>query len=111
MPDGAFAKAAGIAIACSATVAGLAFRRFSGFAGWFYPSLSPLIFPWYFAWVIPYACVVGAGLFETLVALPVVAVLSDTIYALDLVSLALAVPIALWAVLRLLRRAPAALTA
>jgi hypothetical protein len=104
LPDTAPAKAIGIAIVLSACGAALIGRRFSAAAGWFFPSLAPLLFPWYFAWVIPYACVVGGGLFETLIALPIAAVLADLVYGLDLVGLALLVLVALLMVSRLLRR-------
>ena len=88
--DVSITKAAVVVLALGATGAALWFRRFSAFAGWLYPGLGPLLFPWYLAWAIPYACVAGTGLLEMLLVLPVAATLADTIYALDLVALAAA---------------------
>lgn len=79
-----------VALALAATAAALFARRFAVFAAWLYPGLAPLLFPWYLAWVLPYVCAAGAGLLETLLALPVASTLADTIYELDAVSLGIA---------------------
>jgi hypothetical protein len=71
------------------TVTGMALARgrFLAFGGWLYPALAPVLFPWYFVWALPYAFAAGTGLTATLLALPLVATLGDTIYALDAVAL------------------------
>jgi hypothetical protein len=71
--------------------------RFPAFAGWLYPALAPLLFPWYLIWAVPYALAARAGALATLLALPLLATLSDTIYGLD--ELALALPAAALALL------------
>lgn len=84
-------KAGVAAIALAATAAAVFARRFTVFAAWFYPGLAPLLFPWYLAWTLPYVCAAGAGLLETLLILPLASTFADTIYALDPISLAVAV--------------------
>jgi len=110
-PEVAVAKAAVALLALGATVAALVFRRFVGFAAWFYPGLAPLLFPWYLAWTIPYACAAGSGLLETLLVLPIAATMADTIYGLDLFGLAVAVAVVTFVVVDLRRRHFAPLTA
>jgi hypothetical protein len=86
------------------TVTGVALLRgrFLAFGGWLYPALAPVLFPWYFVWALPYACAAGTGISATLLALPLVATLADTIYALD--AVALVVPFAALALLVLALR-------
>jgi hypothetical protein len=110
-PEVAVAKAAVALLALGATVAALVFRRFVGFAAWFYPGLAPLLFPWYLAWTIPYACAAGSGFLETLLVLPIAATMADTIYGLDLFGLAVAVAVVTFVVVDLRRRHFAPLTA
>ena len=59
------------------------------FAGWLLPALAPLLFPWYLVWAVPYALAAGVGVQASLLALPVLATLTDTIYRLDTVALVL----------------------
>jgi hypothetical protein len=73
--------------------------------------LAPLLFPWYLAWTIPYACAAGSGLLETLLVLPIAATMADTIYGLDLFGLAVAVAVVTFVVVDLRRRHFAPLTA
>lgn len=83
-------RTAFVLLAVAATAAAVLARRFFAFAGWLCPGLAPLLFPWYLAWTIPYVCAAGAGLLETLLALPIAATLADTIYELDDVSVGIA---------------------
>lgn|GEM_PF-1464019 len=91
-------------IALCTTAAALFFRRFSGFAAWLYPGLAPLLFPWYLAWTLPYVFAAGAGMLETLVALPIAATFVDTIYGFDLIAEVLALAALAFTVVALLRR-------
>jgi hypothetical protein len=59
------------------------------FAGWLYPALAPILFPWYLVWAVPYALAARSGALLTLLALPVLATLVDTIYDLHPVALGL----------------------
>jgi hypothetical protein len=59
------------------------------FAGWLYPALAPILFPWYMVWAVPYALAARSGALLTLLALPVLATLVDTTYDLRPVALAL----------------------
>jgi hypothetical protein len=63
--------------------------RYPAFGGWLYPALAPILFPWYLVWAVPYALAARAGALLTLLALPLVATLVDTIYDLHVVALAL----------------------
>jgi len=93
----------GLLALCTTAVA-LLFRRFSGFAAWLYPGLAPLLFPWYLAWTLPYVFAAGAGMLETLLALPIAATLVDTIYGFDLIARGFALAALAFAVAALLRR-------
>lgn len=63
--------------------------RYPAFAGWLYPALAPVLFPWYLVWALPYALAARAGALLTLLALPLAGVLVDTIYDLHAVAMAL----------------------
>jgi hypothetical protein len=100
------AKTAGALSALGVTAWVVLRGRFPAFGGWLYPALAPVLFPWYLVWAVPYALAARQGVLATLIALPVLAVLSDTIYALD--AFALLLPATAIAVLVLSLRGPAA---
>ena len=69
-----------IALALSAVLAALAFRRYLAGASWSFYSLSTTLFPWYAAWSVPYALREGSlPLF--LCTLPIVTFLLNSVYA------------------------------
>ncbi|MBC5809383.1 MAG: hypothetical protein GIW95_00780 [Candidatus Eremiobacteraeota bacterium] len=81
------AKLAAAALALAATALALFRQRFSHVAGWLYPALTPLLFPWYFVWTAAYALIGATYALETLLALPLAGVLGDSVFALDDVAM------------------------
>jgi hypothetical protein len=70
--------------------------RFPVFAGWLYTGLAPVLFPWYLAWAVVYALASRTLLVGTLLALPVLATLSDGIYHFETVALVVPVAALAW---------------
>jgi hypothetical protein len=97
------AKAALALAALGSTLFVLLRGRYPSFAGWLYPALAPVLFPWYLIWAVPYALAAEAGALTTLLVLPVLGTLCDTIYGLD--AFALALPVAALAALVVAMRA------
>jgi hypothetical protein len=69
--------------------------RFPAFAGWLYTALAPVLFPWYLAWAFWYALAAQRAALVTVLALPLLATLSDGIYGFE--TLAYALPAAAFA--------------
>ncbi len=86
-PGTAVLKGATLALALLGTAYALVRGRYLAFVGWLYPVLGPIVFPWYFAWTIPYALAARRLVIPTLLGLPVAGTLSDTIYGLDPVAM------------------------
>ena len=108
-PEVSLAKGIVVAVALGATAAALLTGRVSGFAGWLYTGLAPVLFPWYLAWMIAYAAAIGTGILEALIALPVLAALADGVNALDDVSLLIALAVTVFVVVTARRRRAALL--
>jgi len=103
-PEISIAKAIVAVVALGATAAMLLSGRISGFTGWLYTGLAPVLFPWYLAWMVVYCAAIGAGVLETLLALPVLATLADGVFALDDISLLIALAVSVFVVLAARRR-------
>ena len=81
--------------------------KLPAFAGWLYLGLAPVVFPWYLLWTVWYAMAAQGAVLATLLALPLLATLTDGIYGFE--TLAYAIPIvAIAMVLRSRPRLPAA---
>jgi hypothetical protein len=79
--------------------------KFPAFAGWLYTALAPVLFPWYLIWAFWYALAARGAALATVLALPLLATLSDGIYGLDVLAYALPLAAFAWLVLAM-RAAP-----
>jgi len=66
--------------------AAMLFNRFYSSAALLVASASPLLFPWYLSWGLPYALAGGKNVTAVLLALPLAAVLLDSVYRVDLLA-------------------------
>ena len=68
------------AVSAVVIVSALWARRLFPAAAFLIPYLSPLAFPWYLLWGLPYAILTQRGLAATLFAMPMAAVMMDATY-------------------------------
>jgi hypothetical protein len=70
--------------------------KYPAFAGWLYTGLAPVMFPWYLLWAVSYSLFSRTLLLATLLSLPLVALLSDDVYAFDMLAFVLPAAAGLW---------------